>query len=746
MASFVEEATLRIDNKASSEIRALNKDILNLLRNARKLNKLKIDFGADIKRSQRQISGLAKSLNALPKSRTISINVNQNGAVPRVPRAAPPPPAAPNAPSPPGGGGGRSNSPWRDGTFAGVVRIATAYATFTGAVNIARASVTATNESQAQTTRELSIFRGDKATQDAIARAARDAVLSTRRLDETRTRGIATDLVLGGVTNQNLPAFTTLFSNTESAIGALFPGLEKSVTLFNNKMVNLANASDDIDRSAKLVRGGAQGIAAAGESFNAATSIAALRGSGLAPTINEKGLANFILLTDAMGQNIASGVTRLRKELFTPTEQAGAGSGISKGAVANLNERNLRNYTNEQRALFSQDPAKFIEDVLAPRIRANNVDTTDREALQRFIESAGFNATSQRLILSTLSSIEERAQQLRNVSGLDPSNPNVGTEGNLALATNDLIKAFNTLSAHTLTPLFEATAPYVQGFADFVEKTALSASKLDDVALAAGTLATTFGLFAAGKGIANSILNPLNGSALALDGSAAALTRAAVALGGEGVAGGAADAAGGRGRRRSGFSKAAGAAAGATVVLPAAVAAIDAAKETLLASKPGLAKEMTPEANSARIAERRESIDGFFAKLRSYFPASAAPPTEREKLNANLQTAQDNLSFAKQAGDINLIPQLQTELQSAQTAISMFDQTFQTGADKAGMTISTGLEAGANLLTGGLATAFVAGADVIAQRITAAINSAVINVPRVAAAPQPNTGATTPTE
>ncbi|TBZ05670.1 hypothetical protein [Rhizobium leguminosarum] len=80
MASFIEQATLSIDDKASKQVRSLNKDINNLIRNAKRLNGLKFDVGG-IKQAQSQVRSLGKSINALPKSKTVTLttrNVTQN--------------------------------------------------------------------------------------------------------------------------------------------------------------------------------------------------------------------------------------------------------------------------------------------------------------------------------------------------------------------------------------------------------------------------------------------------------------------------------------------------------------------------------------------------------------------------------------------------------------------------------------------------------------------------------------------
>lgn len=747
MASFVEQATLTIDDgKALSSIKTLNNAINNLIRNARRLNGIKL-FETSTKKTQREINNLARSINKLPKSRTITVNTrnvttnvtrNQGGNTqPRQPRQPRGGQASQLAPHRTRGAGGAIAGP-----FAGLVRIASATITATGAITIARASLEAVNEAQAETTRERSIFRSDPGSIQAITSAATAAALATSRLDLTRTRQIATDLRLGGITNENLPQFTQLFSNTESAIGALFPGLESSVTLFNNKMINLANASDDIKRSAELVKGGAQGIAAAGESFNAPTTTAALRGSGLAPTINAKGLANFILLTDALGQPIASGVSRLRKELFIPTEQAGEGSGISKGAVANLNEKGIRGFTAEQQALFAQDPATFIETVLAPRIRANGVDTNNREQLQKFVQEAGFNATSQRLLIGVLTSIDERQRQLQAVSGLDPTNPNAGTEGNLLLATKDLIASFNTLSSTVLTPLAEAVAPSISSLATFVEKVALTGSTLDQLKLGAEAAGAAFLVFKGGQSIVSMLLSPLTGSATALNGSAAALSQAAVQLGGASVAGGIGGAAGSpKAGLRTSFT-------GFGILGLAGLALNEFDRQQKINAIP---PEQRPDAAQAEFREALQSSADLNNTLKSWLTSIAgktisdtiAPPTVNP-----LQNAVDSATAPKSELQASMDAIIGKGGQGFEAAAQRFDQTFDIGAT----TVSNGLTTAGATAGETMASALVsAGAtigDTIASRIAAAVANIVINVPKQAqAAPAAaNTGVTAPTE
>jgi hypothetical protein len=535
MASFVEEATLRIDDQSTKQINAVNKSLNQLFKNAKRFQKLELLNTKSFNSAKRQVDSLARSLKKLPRQRSVTVNVNQNGKVPRIPRNQRGGPGSPTHPVPVPVPRGRGGSHF---TSNGALRIAQAIITSYGAIRVGSAALTAVNEAQSQDTRERSIFSNNPGLQKAIAEAAVAATLATPRIDQTRSRGIATDLALGGVTDKNLAGFTTLFANTESSVGALFPGLEKSVTAFNNKFINLANSTDDLARSQKLAQGAAQGIAAAGETFSAPNALTAIRFSGLAPTINDKGVFNLIQLVDAMGGSAGNAISRLRKELFIPANQAGAGSGIAKGAVANLEKRGLRGFSDSERRLFTQDPASFIEQVLAPRISKQGVDINNREQLDKFLSSAGFNNTTQRLITQVLTSLDERAQQYRVTSGINVNNPTQGTEGNLALATTDLIASFNTLSSQILVPLAEKVAPLVSGVASFVEKVALTGTTLDKLQLAASAAAGVFVAYKAGTSIISQIFNPLNVSATNLNGSAAALTNAARALGGSSVAGG----------------------------------------------------------------------------------------------------------------------------------------------------------------------------------------------------------------
>lgn len=780
MTSFVEEATLRIDDKqARSALKSLNREINSLLRNARKLNKQTL-INVNTQKAQGQIRALVNAIGKIPRSKTTTLTTrnvtrnvvenivnNRNNNYTRNTN-----PRNQNNNNNPNQNNNQNNNRRNRNWFGQRIGNMTLYggATFTGAVSIAYAALSATNAAQATDTRLLSIFANDEASRNAVNQAGAKAATDVSRISETRGRQIATDLLLGGVTKENVGDFTQLFARVESSVGALFPGLERSVTLFNNKLINLGNSTDDLARSQELARGAARGIAAAGESFNAPTALAAVRQAGIAPTINEKGLFNLIQLTDALGQQAGTQIQRLSKELFTPAEQAGAGGGVSKGAVAELEQRGLRGFTKEERGRFFADPTSFIEEVLGPRLRAQGVDTSNREQLATYLSQAGFNQTTQRLLNQVFSSIGERAQQYKATSGLDPNNPDAGTAGNLALSFANLAASFDTFTSRVLTPIAETLAPVLNSAAEGLESIALSATKVDDLALAASAAATAFGAFKVGGKILD-YFNPLTASAAALDGSAVALTRAAVALGGAAATDVVGDLPGGDGTGKKGGRKGRGLmgllAGGGSIAARGVVIAGTAitAAEILSAIDPkgnlwGLTEPIDNwfrknygvpgQGEEGKGLSVSEVIDAIFKDRGPVAP----PMTADQKRFADLQTersyVQQALADAKTIGGIpdqDTINALTSQLSQIDAEISAFQQAFGTSVQGAGTAIQGGMSAGAQEASAILAGVFSQGAEVLASRIVNAIGSAVINAPKVAAStPQANTGAVTPTE
>lgn len=81
MADFIEQATLRVRDQSSKQINNINNAIVRLLRTAKQMNKMRITLdGVDA--AQRKVDRLTKTVRAVPKTRTVTVNtkVNVTGA------------------------------------------------------------------------------------------------------------------------------------------------------------------------------------------------------------------------------------------------------------------------------------------------------------------------------------------------------------------------------------------------------------------------------------------------------------------------------------------------------------------------------------------------------------------------------------------------------------------------------------------------------------------------------------------
>ncbi|MGO7501550.1 hypothetical protein [Rhizobium johnstonii] len=717
MASFIEQAVLSIDDKASSKVRSLNKDINNLIRNAKRLNGLKFDVGG-IKQAQSQVRSLAKSINGLPRSKTVNVNVNQttrNRTVAgRVTPVAPPRTRT-------GSAGGLNLG--GAGPFSGLVRIASATITATGAITIAQAGLTAGLQGQAAETRQ-EIIIADPSLRSLAKEVAASAIRQSERVSLTRATEISTDAIVSGLRGDVLKTVVPRLAQLEGQSKLIAPERSEELTGLTNKVLNLANATDDATKSVKLAEGVFRASIAAGESFNAATTIAALRTSGFANTLDPEGLVGLSLAIDSLGQRAGSSLQRLQKELFTPVSQAGAGAGIAKGAVRSLTEQGFRGeqgISKEQADFFRRDPAKFIQTVIRDNLVKRGVDVNDRVATEQALSRAGFAETSRRLISDALSSIDEANRARSLVGQINFGGTETAAADDLGAALKNLTAGFNTFASQALDPLFAAIAPNVNGVAHFLEGIGTSATKLDDLGLAAGAAVSAFAVFKGGQSIISAIFNPLNQSALALDGSAAALTRAAFALGGKGIASNVATGAG-------------GAAAGATggIALLARVGGVLAGITALLKSSSADNKyiSMSTDERAKSRAEARAIYENYKPKPQADTYAMLAGQRAASGGNNPLTNAVD----------------MATTLGNTSNA---FQHVFDTGArqlSESGTTISTGITTAGMNVGETIGGAIVAAGATVASQIASAISNVVINVPRQQAVAAPNVGAVTPTE
>lgn len=574
MASYVEQAILRVKDDSTVAIKRINKELASLFRTAKSGRDIKIKV-TGLDRATKDAVQLRSALMKLPTSRTVKLGMTGGSTkaikdmmalaksldkqkitvpvdMPGMPKALSElremrdlvnavnrKAVGPRVTGPRTGNAGGLGSPY--GAFPGnllsTLNYELAHLTIrAAAVTLNAASVAGLEGQAAETNREIVI--NDPVVQALIESLARDAAAGSDRISLTRAEQIVQDLYVGGLRGDELTTLAPAIVEQESTAILLGANAEaaKQLTMLANKVLNLANATEDTQRSLEIMAGVQAGAIVQGESFNAATSLAALRTAGFANTITGEGLVGFALATDALGQRAGSSLMRLDKELRTPLKQAGAGAGIAKGSVKSLIKSGIRGengLTEEQNRRFMADPILFIQTDIKAALEAQGVDTSDRVAVKEAIGKAGFAGTSQRLITDALSAIAE-TEKARALAGniAEPETANLAAADDLGAALKNLTASFNTFSSEVLDPIFSSLAPVVNSLAEGLEGLGLddgTTGQIKRLGVVAGVAATALAGLGLVKFTGNKLLGMI-GAGPALTAAAGELTVAAVAL------------------------------------------------------------------------------------------------------------------------------------------------------------------------------------------------------------------------
>lgn len=721
-SSFVEEATLRIDNQASKEVRTLNRDILNLIRNAKRVNGIKFDLGADLKRASSQITRLNKQLNSLPKSRTVAINIRQNGQVPRIPRVPNnPPPAPPPAPprNPPGGGNSGRNNP----AYA-MYRAASALGAFTLAARLATSALEKIgNETYKRDRTGLLLASGATPEQRrVIERAPVPEGQGPVRLSVDDRRRLIQSLLgdVRGEGAQRAVAATNIAAELErDVLPRLFAGqpdrsLDQVLGSLRNLVVGMNLASSElVDNNGKLTAEAkrvldAQLIAITADPAvtpeNIKTVLANLKTSAF--QLDTEALARVFVNQGARGQRVGNETFRAQQVFQGVTDRKVLNNKLADLGLLLDVERNAKGNVIagsgtplDENLLATNLPLWLDKYVTVPMEKALREQNGNREPtnpervsyLNRILPGA--NSAAKQGVIDTILGDEQAKAAISQASAVIAQGLSADLEKSLAAQMSNVSTAFSDATAQfgTAVSNFVGAADKLSGLANLIRDNPNTA--------AAAAVAGTAGIAALAARWVHNIF-----AGTAANPGAAAGT----------------------------------AARGASRVLPPVAVAVTTAS---------LLSWIDPKGNLWGLTD---ALDKKVEELTGWNPSNVTlggdskPATGRDVLAQELARAQDNLSFARQNGDINAMPQLQQELVNAQSAISQFDETFKSGAQAASTTLTSGLQAGANLLTGGLSGAFSAGGDIIAAKISSAINNATISMPRTAA--PANTGVLSPTE
>ncbi|RNF35336.1 hypothetical protein [Paracoccus methylarcula] len=248
------------------------------------------------------------------------------------------------------------------------------------------------------------------------------------------------------------------------------------------------------------------GSVVVGESFNAATALAAARTAGVATTVTGAGLVEFSLLTDALGQRAGSSANAVRKLLTTPLAQAGAGGGISKGRVEGAIAAGFRTeqgLTLEQERALGENLPKFVRDFIIPRLEAGGVNLEDRAAVRKFLRNAGANETAERALLEIISARDEYEKASKTVDQFaDTTQLAITNSKNMNAALETLAVGFNDLSSSVLVPLLETTAPAVASLGRGMQDAAMWLDSMSESQRHTVASITALGTTAAGAAVA----------------------------------------------------------------------------------------------------------------------------------------------------------------------------------------------------------------------------------------------------
>ncbi|NKM69102.1 hypothetical protein [Rhizobium laguerreae] len=735
MASFAEQATLSIDDKASKQVRSLNKDISNLIRNAKRLNGLKFDVGG-IKRAQSQVRTLAKSLNSLPKSKTVSVTVNQRTRNRTVAGRVPPPLPPSSGPTTRGGGGGRGNfllGFGNDSTLQTAGRIIARAFTATIGFDLRRLVDNAGRSAgrgvvTLDTARTNAFVAGIKDIEGFEA-SARSAALSTSGVSAGDIMGALTEQVSnlqvqldsGRINieqyNKQLEFLTTTTARTTQAFGTIrgsfATGANDVRQIFRS--LPLTNAGLDTTKQGAFVQAVSNAIAASGGDLTGDEVRRTLQqlGTTVSQSLSPEGLARVLLLRDEGGRQSTAEVRTAIQDLIR--------GNLNRADTAAQIESGLRDKNGNTRysAADLADPVAFAEREILPRVRAAGVDPQDSIKVAAFIDDVlGFTTSGSRALVGFVKAVEQNRVELERFRGTDIGRAN--NNETLVTSFKEIETSFQDAISKNSDSIVSALKFGSEGLSGFIDK--LGSGTLPSAADLAGF--ASVGVASALQSALDPTTRPLALAALALDGSAAALTASAAVLSGAGIAAGIGSGLGAG--ATGGIARGAAAIAGlaSTGGVLAGIAAL------LKGSSSGSTYvNMSPEDRAKARSEARAIYDNYKPRTDTY--ATLAGQRAASGGNNPLTNAVD---MATSLGN----------------ASNNFQRTFDTGVQQLG---DSGSTAGTNFSTaagGFLDNAASAGAafgDAAAARINAATPNIVIPSAARSAATPSNVGAVaTPTE
>lgn len=758
MASFVEQATLKVNDQSTKQIKAINRALKDLMRTARSARRIPI--GLNLGRTQSQITSLKRQLSSLSskrtqvnistaaasrnlrslnaqlralQNRTVNVNIGTRG----------------NRLPPPGGGGGRAIPAARQ-------RVYLEFGSFRHFV-----------QGELYGIMRAAIIDGLTAVRDQEVAGSRLAYQKLSPEEQMRARSagraISTEfpsLTAGqatGLLAESLPIVGRDIERAATLTRELAAMIEQQVTLgksvqeATDSAINFGKAAEQLgriyNREGEFDPAGLANIfdlfrassAQIGKEFSgefARQAVKYLRGSKLA--VNDRGVALAFLLNEEMGTSGSVGYnqaitqlsgTRIQKKQLArlaalgliTTEQVAAGASSDGVSFTELVGAGAVDETQLRENILA-----WVRDRLIPAAQKAGVDTTDPTQVSKFASAI----TSDRTAIENVATLIARFHDLNRAVDQIEANRMTAEQArgvaNDSLITSlqearsqfsNVIESLVSSFKDTLIPAADATATALNALASFITGPDGEGSAGRAAGVAAGAGVAAIGAAAVGRSILQSLFNPLNQSAVALNGSAAALTQAAVALRGSAAIG------------------AAGAGAGAGAVAGTGFM-------TLLSRTLGWAGLYGLMVGAVENSEVGQAI-----RAGDYVGSLAGQRTKGGRVGTGEFSAQ--MPIPERFGD-SAVFALESALESGSLKMdqsaTLFDQAFDSGATRlgqAGTDLGLAIGNGGTMASEAMLNAIIAGGQQAAAAMGAAINNAQV---RVAPAVAPNTGAMTPTE
>lgn len=733
MASFVEQATLKVNDQSTKQIRQINRALKDLMRTARSARRIPI--GLNLGRTQSQITSLKRQLNSLGSKRT-QINIstaqasrnlrNLNAQIRALQNRTININARTRLPAPPGGGG-------RNAAPAGRQRVVLDFGSFrhfvTGEMygvirNAIMDGFKAASDLEVANTR-IALQQLPAAQRAAAGRAGAGIAADY----PVMTRGQATGLVA-----ETLPmaggdvAIATAITRELATMIELQVAQGESIEAATQAALNFAKAAEQSGRV--YDRQGKFDPAALGDTFMLFRQMGAQIGKEFSGEFvrnaikylqtskygaDNRMLAATLLLNEENGTSASVGLNQAIAQL--------SGTRIQKKQLARLRALGLIE-TAEVPAGSTDDGITFnelvgagavdestlrsnllqwVNEKLMPAAVKAGVDLNDPTQISKFASAITSDRTAINAVSTILVRYNDLMRQIDNALGNDLTTEKTRGIANesLLVGLQELQSGFSNIIAEVtnsfrsvLLPAMDATATAFNSLASFIAGPDGEGSPGRALGVAAGAGVGVLGAGAIGRSILSSLFNPLNQSAAALNGAAAALTAAATRLGGAGVVGGA------------GAAGAAAGGAGMASFFPAFIRVLGAA---------GLFGLVQGQLEAQRNRVVGEMEGG------SYVGSLAGEKRKGDRVGEGAFGVMQDPAQAVFALDAALAG-----------GIMQMDNTFSQGTTDIGGAFSTG----GSMASEQMLQAIISGGQQAAAAIGAAINNAQVRV-----APQPSTGA-----